>query len=193
MNLTSQHVVYMNSCNRLRWSSSTWKRKSRFDSVLCKTTMSFSATRRARNPLDGAPYAHREESTFNKTCITSWRRTNIHVGYVCIPMLCGRYILQSDFITSLDLHHESKVTIPPPSPLSLRVRSGSDTCKVYLPACLDDSISSYEEGTRRRVEKRWWCGPNVVSLYRKDTIRGDLILAPVWIREDGYTEEWGQK
>lgn len=31
-------------------------------------------------------------------------------------------------------------------------------------------------GLRRIV----WCGPDVVGLYRKDTIRGDLILAPVY-------------
>lgn len=62
-----------------------------------------------------------------------------------------------------------------------RVRSGSDTCKVYLPACLPTWMTRYlctRKGTRRGVEKS--CGPNVVGLYRKDTIRGDLILAPVY-------------
>lgn len=50
-----------------------------------------------------------------------------------------------------------------------------------LLAYLDDSISSYEVETGRGIEKRRYSvGPNVVGLYRKDTIRGDLILAPVY-------------
>lgn len=119
--------------------------------------------RDVRNPPDGVvcvmPIAKRV--TFNERAL---HRADI---YTCegmyVPMPCGRYILQSDFITSLDLHHESKVTIPPEfdrAPIRARC------IFARLPAYLDDSISS--KRARGVEENGVWCGPDVVGLYRKD-------------------------
>lgn len=98
--------------------------------------------------------AHREESTFNKRALhrdddgaARRQRTNIPCKVLEMYRAGPRYILQSDFITSLDLHHESKVTIPP-SPLaaSLSEFDRASICarciSACLPAYLDDSISS---------------------------------------------------
>lgn len=136
----------MNACNRFWWSSSTWKRKSRFDSVPCETTMSFSAT---CETWWGVPYTHREESTFNKRAL---RRGGAQI-YVW-----GMYVSRcraADTFCNQTLLHRSIYTTNRKSrspPLSPQVRSGSDTCKVYLPACLPTWMTRYLRTRKRRGE-----------------------------------------
>jgi len=105
------------------------------------------------------------------------------VGYVYTPMPCGRYILQSDFITSLDLHHESKVTIPPEfDRVPIRARC------ICPPVYLDDSISL----RKGRGERDGRVGP-MWSVYTvRIPIRGYLILAPVYEYERIDTRSGGK-
>lgn len=141
-------------------------------------------------------------------CITrrgnSARIYSLRRGYLCTPIPCSRYILQSDFITSLDLHHEWKVTIPsPPStPLEFDRVPIRARC-ICPPACLPawpTWMTRYPRaanGRRGRRDGRGGggiakrdsegmpgAGPNVLPVgpYRKDTTRRDLILA-AYIRE----------
>lgn len=141
-----------------------------------------------RNPPDGIPYIPTVKNTFNKRAL---RRGGAQI-YVQ-----GMYIARcraADTFCNQTLLHRSIYTTnrksrSPPSSIGLRYVQG---VSARLSAYLDDSISSYEEGTGRGIEKRQQCGPNVVGLYRKDTIRGDLILAPVYEYERMDTRSGGK-
>lgn len=141
--LTRRNTSCMNACNRFWWGSSTWKRKSRFDSVPCETTMSFSATCKTHLTV-GISYTHHEESTFNKRAL---RRDGAQI-YVC--MYVSDAVRPIHF--AIRLYYIARFTPRIESHDPPRVRSDSDTCKVYLPACLPTWMTRYLRTRKGRGE-----------------------------------------
>jgi len=142
----------MNACNRF-WSSSTWKRKSRFDSVPYKTTMSFSVTCKIHLMVYRI-------STVKRALLTNVHYAVAH-KYVCRVCIYPDTVRPIHF--AIRLYYIARFTPRIESHDPSRVRSGSDTCKVYLPACLSTWMTRYlwgRDGAKDRKEMVVWalCG-----------------------------------
>lgn len=158
--------------------------------------MSFSATCKTHLTVGISCIPTTKRCTFNKRAL---RRggAQIYTCRVCMYPDAVRpihFAIRLYYIARFTPRIESHdplppLPLPPPSSIGLRYVQG---VSARLPAYLDDSISSYEEGTGRGIEERWWCGPSVVGLYRKDTIPGDLILTPVYEYERMDTRSRGK-
>jgi len=128
----------------------------------------------------GKPEREREREracTFNKCALRRGGGARTYIGIsVYRSRRSGRYILQSDFITSLDLHHESKVTIPPEfDRSSIRARC---ICPPARPTWMTRYPRAWGEGTGRAggEEGQSWEGMVRVQCSRSVRIPARILI-----------------
>lgn len=155
--------------------------------------------RDVRNPPGGGLYAHRGESTFNKRALHrddgGARIYRVRYSRCTVrgpDTFCNQTLLHRSIYTT-NRKSRSFPPFAPPSSIGPRYVQG-----VSLPACLPTWMTRYlrkEEGGRgsQGDSKGETAGPMWSGLYRKDAIRGDLILVPVYMNTRRGYLGWGQK